>query len=97
MQRLAKPVMRMDGMQRIATMMAMLIPSGVQLQGLGAQSAHRPADKQEGSLEERITETCMEVLIRNEWINLAEAKGGIVIAYGITATTKGGYQEVTRD
>jgi hypothetical protein len=34
----------------------------------------------------RITQTCMEVLIRDKWIKLDEATGVIVTASGITAT-----------
>ncbi len=65
---------------------------------MGVSKECPQACRQAGRIpRERITQTCMEVLIRDKWIKLDEATGVIVAASRITATTKGGDQVVTRD
>ncbi len=63
----------------------------------GARTGHRLADKERIILGERIAQTCMDVLIRDEWIRLERATGIIATKSGILAVAEKGGQVTTDD
>ncbi len=63
----------------------------------GSKDSPQACRQRKEILGERITRTCMEVLIRNEWIRLEEATGTVTTMSGIVVVAEEDGQFTTND